>query len=392
MGIPEDEAEYYEGEVRSRRTLVTVRADGRYDDARAIMQRAGAYAFETRNASRRACRGARTLGGRGAALLPPDWERRYGRGRRGRWDGLRAGLRYTWEMRRDHALHAIAPGARSRRSYGADWEVPPPRPPMGRFVESIRDAWERRTNDVQGREGERIVELREEELPGHQGPVETGEVRVGKEVVTRQETLNVPVTREEVVVARHPVEPRPSNRPVGQEQTIEVPVREERVEVEQPVVYEEVEVGKRQVQETEQVSGTVRREEVRVEREGDVDVRTGGTGAAGSAAGTRSGRPTKRTGSDGTGPAAGAGATWSLSGATATRWRTIRATGAAIGPRWSPSCGPTTATGPGAVATAPTRMPGTASRIRSARPGWKPDPRHGVPGGRLVGRGRGGGA
>ena len=55
--------------------------------------------------------------------------------------------------------------------------------------------------------------------------------------------------------------------------TIEVPVREEEVNVEKrPVVTEEVEIGKRAVQDTERVSGTVRREEARVEREGDVEV------------------------------------------------------------------------------------------------------------------------
>ena len=37
-------------------------------------------------------------------------------------------------------------------------------------------------------------------------------------------------------------------------------------------MYEEVEVGKRPVQETERVSGTVRREEARLEREGEVAV------------------------------------------------------------------------------------------------------------------------
>src|ERR687884_565352 len=52
-----------------------------------------------------------------------------------------------------------------------------------------------------------------------------------------------------------------------------VQVREERVELEKkPVVTEEIELGKRRVQDTQQVSGTVRREEARIEGEGDVDV------------------------------------------------------------------------------------------------------------------------
>ena len=38
------------------------------------------------------------------------------------------------------------------------------------------------------------------------------------------------------------------------------------------VVKEEVTVGKRKTQDTEKVSGTVRKEHVKVEREGDVDV------------------------------------------------------------------------------------------------------------------------
>ena len=44
-----------------------------------------------------------------------------------------------------------------------------------------------------------------------------------------------------------------------------------------PVVKEEVAVGKRAVQDTKQVGGTVRKEQVRVEREGEVDVCGSGT-------------------------------------------------------------------------------------------------------------------
>jgi TM2 domain-containing membrane protein YozV len=42
MGVPEDEARYYEGEVKSGRTLVTVKTDGRYDQAYEILNRNGA--------------------------------------------------------------------------------------------------------------------------------------------------------------------------------------------------------------------------------------------------------------------------------------------------------------------------------------------------------------
>jgi hypothetical protein len=48
LGIPEEEARYYEGEFRAGRTLVTVRAGARYDDAWAILRRHGAYDIHTR--------------------------------------------------------------------------------------------------------------------------------------------------------------------------------------------------------------------------------------------------------------------------------------------------------------------------------------------------------
>jgi uncharacterized protein (TIGR02271 family) len=119
------------------------------------------------------------------------------------------------------------------------------------------------------------LRLREEQLQARKTPVETGRVQLGKEVVEEEKTMDVPVSREEVFVERNPVDRRPADQPIssGESQTIDVPVREERLEVEkEPVVYEEVGVGKRATQETETVSDTVRREELRMDKEGDIDV------------------------------------------------------------------------------------------------------------------------
>lgn len=120
------------------------------------------------------------------------------------------------------------------------------------------------------------LRLREEELTARKTPVETGRVHLEKEVVEEGRSLEVPVTREEVTVERRPVDRRPADKPIDatESETIEVPVREEQVDVEKrPVVYEEVGIGKRATQETKQVSDTVRREELRMDEEGDVEVR-----------------------------------------------------------------------------------------------------------------------
>jgi uncharacterized protein (TIGR02271 family) len=115
------------------------------------------------------------------------------------------------------------------------------------------------------------VELREEELRAEKERVKAGEVRLRKEVVTEERTLEVPVTREEVVVERRPAARGQEARgDIGDNEEIRIPVMEEEVHVEKtPVVKEEVSLKKRQIQDTERVSDTVRREEARIEESGD---------------------------------------------------------------------------------------------------------------------------
>ena len=49
MGIPKEEAEFYESELKSGRTIVTVNADGRRNEAQAILQRFGGYDISSRS-------------------------------------------------------------------------------------------------------------------------------------------------------------------------------------------------------------------------------------------------------------------------------------------------------------------------------------------------------
>src|SRR5205085_7687837 len=65
MGIPEDEAKYYEGEVRVGRTLVTVQATGWYEEARDIMRDHGAYDIEDRGTDRAPTRSMAASSGAG---------------------------------------------------------------------------------------------------------------------------------------------------------------------------------------------------------------------------------------------------------------------------------------------------------------------------------------
>src|SRR5829696_9437168 len=73
-----------------------------------------------------------------------------------------------------------------------------------------------------GEDRERI-ELREEELRASKERVKAGEVRVHKDVVTEKKSIDVPVTREEVVVERHPVSGRPVDGDIGEDEEIRIP-------------------------------------------------------------------------------------------------------------------------------------------------------------------------
>jgi len=50
LGVSDDEARYYEGEFKSGRSLVAVKAGGRYDEVRARLHELGAYDVERRAA------------------------------------------------------------------------------------------------------------------------------------------------------------------------------------------------------------------------------------------------------------------------------------------------------------------------------------------------------
>ena len=124
------------------------------------------------------------------------------------------------------------------------------------------------TADTRRMEGEDTlrVPVHEEELTATTTAREIGEVRVEKDVVAEERVLDVPVTEERVSVQRRAVD-RAAGAGEGafEEGTIEVPLRGEEVRLETQVrVAEEIEIAKERVQRTEQVGGTVRREEVRV--------------------------------------------------------------------------------------------------------------------------------
>lgn len=119
------------------------------------------------------------------------------------------------------------------------------------------------------------VQRYEEELQAGTVERQSGEVRVTKDVVEEERTLEVPVEHERVTVETRIVDrPVTDSTGVFESGTISVPLREEDVDVRKEVrVAEEIDIEKTAVEETRQVSDTVREERVNVERTGDAGLR-----------------------------------------------------------------------------------------------------------------------
>jgi uncharacterized protein (TIGR02271 family) len=119
--------------------------------------------------------------------------------------------------------------------------------------------------------GEAAVTLSEERAVVDKESREVGRARLRKYTTTETETVDVPVTKEKLVVERTPVSGEHATAPIADtDQVEEVTLREERAVVDkETVAVEEVRIGKEQVTEHEQVSAEVRKEHVDIE--GDVD-------------------------------------------------------------------------------------------------------------------------
>lgn len=113
------------------------------------------------------------------------------------------------------------------------------------------------------------IDVAEEELVARRREVDRGGVLINKDVVEEEQSIDVPVTEERVEVTRHAVDRDAAPGDTAfQEDTIEVPVHGEEIEVSKEArVVEEIEVDKVAEQRTEHVSDTVRREEVNVDGE-----------------------------------------------------------------------------------------------------------------------------
>lgn len=156
------------------------------------------------------------------------------------------------------------------------------RPPVAQSTESTAAAYDRDNYsydrdaslyDVNEREHQRL-RLYQERLVANKSREKTGEVAVGKHIVTETAQVAVPVERERVVVERTtPIEAgttvTPGDADFREGEVARIEVYEERADVrKEAFVREEVNVRKEIDRDTVQTQDTVRREELDLKTEG----------------------------------------------------------------------------------------------------------------------------
>jgi uncharacterized protein (TIGR02271 family) len=198
------------------------------------------------------------------------------------WDASTHAATIPWDRAKGAVKDAY--DLRSATHYGKEAESRHQGKPFSDVESDLRQGWQK-TKHASGLAWDhakgaikdaydRTLQLRAERLKVHKTPVETGDVSVHKEVVTEQKTITVPVEHEEVVIERRPGSGKVVAGRIGDgSEEIRVPVTSERVDVsKEAVVTEEVAVGKRKVQGSKDVTATLNKEQLNVDKHGDVRV------------------------------------------------------------------------------------------------------------------------
>ena len=140
--------------------------------------------------------------------------------------------------------------------------------------------------DTSGPTTDEAMTRSEEELRTGTQTVQTGRARLRKHVVTEQQTVTVPVSHEDVTLEREPItehnqDAATSGANISEEEHEVTLHAEQPVVTTETVAKERVKLGTQTVQEQQQVSGEVRKEQI------DMDSDTAGTEATGEHGGTR---------------------------------------------------------------------------------------------------------
>lgn len=189
LGIPKDEAEYYEEEFKRGGIIVTVRADGQYDEARNILQRYGAYDIHSQREGGAHQATGQTTGARtGATATAREGE--------GRMELREERLHARPETTRAGEVDVHKEVTTERETV----EVPVEREEV--VVKRQPTSGQRTSGGQVGKEEEIRVPVKEEHARAEKDTVSRGEVSVEKRKVRDKERVSEDVKKERAKVEK----------------------------------------------------------------------------------------------------------------------------------------------------------------------------------------------
>lgn len=282
LGVSKEEADYYDNEFQSGRTVVTVTAGSRDVEAESVLRKFGGHNI-THGAGSQQTPDVREQQMASSRMMDEDRSTVESSMNASTDSSMRAGA--MWDQT-DVSPGELNPEQASRIANQSRDDLLRSTRAGSSFVGSERldessldtnrsDALRTNSEGIDSTDKNRMTAY-EEELDIEKTRVNTGDVRVHKEVHTEHRTVEVPVQREEVVIERRPAS---GERVAGdisdvQHEEIRIPISEEQVHVgKHTVAKEEVSVSKQVVNESQRVDETLRKEEIKVDPGKDANVR-----------------------------------------------------------------------------------------------------------------------
>jgi uncharacterized protein (TIGR02271 family) len=145
---------------------------------------------------------------------------------------------------------------------------------MSRLFSIFGDDDDRIDDDrIEETEDDATLRLREEQLNVAKNRVQAGEVEISKEIIEEEKSIDVPVTHEEVVIERRAISNEVTDDSIEEEETIRIPVSEEKIDIDKrTVITGEISAHKREIEDTEHIQETIKKEKARVNSTGNTKI------------------------------------------------------------------------------------------------------------------------
>jgi uncharacterized protein (TIGR02271 family) len=126
-------------------------------------------------------------------------------------------------------------------------------------------------NSAHNDQEDAVVQLHKENLQITKKRVKTLDVNIYKNTYTEEKQIIVPIIHEELVIEKKKL--NADGAKDGQIETIRIPLSEERIELNKhQVIFENIEINKKQFEELIHINETVKTEKIRIDTIGDIKV------------------------------------------------------------------------------------------------------------------------